>query len=221
MKHDLKVDWASHAAAKYACENWHYSKTLPVGKLVKAGVWENGRFVGVVIFAWGMNANLGKPYGLKMVQCCELVRVALNKHESPVSRIVKISLMLLKKKNPGIRLVVSFADPEEGHHGGIYQAGNWIFTGDSPKGNEWVLNGRRLNRRAYTGGSFGRKKMELPAGAIKRETKGKHRYLMPLDKEMRAKVLPLAKPYPKRPKLGDACDQQDSGGATPTRTLHG
>jgi hypothetical protein len=28
----------------------------------------------------------------------------------------------------------------------------------------------------------------------------KHRYLMPLDKEMSAKIAPLAKPYPKRVK---------------------
>jgi hypothetical protein len=31
-------------------------------------------------------------------------------------------------------------------------------------------------------------------------TKGKHKYLMPLDKEMSAKIAPLAKPYPKRVK---------------------
>jgi len=29
----------------------------------------------------------------------------------------------------GVRLVVSYADPAHGHHGGIYQAGNWVYLG--------------------------------------------------------------------------------------------
>ena len=42
---DLKVDWCSYEAAKYAVMHWHYSKTMPAGKTVKLGVWENGRFI--------------------------------------------------------------------------------------------------------------------------------------------------------------------------------
>ena len=38
---------------------------------------------------------------------------------------------------------------------------------------------------------------------------GKHRYLMPLDDEMRAKIAPLAKPYPKRPKQAMTGDHQE------------
>jgi hypothetical protein len=30
-------------------------------------------------------------------------------------------------------------------------------------------------------------------------TLGKYKYLMPLDKKMRQRVLPLSKPYPKKP----------------------
>jgi hypothetical protein len=36
---------------------------------------------------------------------------------------------------------------------------------------------------------------------------GKHRYLMPLDDDMRARILPLAKPYPKRAKQAMTDDQ--------------
>lgn len=50
-KADLRIDWATHEAARYACENWHYSGTVPVGKLAKVGAWERGEFVGVVLFA--------------------------------------------------------------------------------------------------------------------------------------------------------------------------
>lgn len=196
-KADLVIDWATHAAAKHACQHWHYSKSLPVGKLIRIGAWESKRFVGVILFAWGMNKSLGAPYGLAMNQCCELVRIALRDHKAPVTRMVALALKLVRKQSPGLRLIVSFADPEQGHTGGIYKAGNWIYTGQSAAGYEWRLNGKRLNKRAYTGHNFGNPKLAVPAGATKHKLQGKHRYLMPLDHDMRQQVLPLAKPYPR------------------------
>jgi hypothetical protein len=221
-KADLRIDWATHAAAKYACENWHYSKALPVGKMVKVGVWESGQFKGVLLFAWGMNKSLGSPYGLQMNECCELVRIALRSHEVPVSRMMALALKWLSKQSQGLRLVVSFADPAAGHHGGIYQATNWIYTGQSALNFEWRLNGKRLNKRAYTGNQFGKpeSKADVPVDAVRVKLPGKHRYLMPLDAEMQKRVLPLAKPYPKRAKEQDSENPSELGGATPTCTLH-
>lgn len=222
-KVDLKIDWATYAAAKYACEHWHYSKTVPVGKRIMIGVYEKNKFVGVVIFAWGMNNKLVQPYGLKMIEGCELARVALSKHTTPVSRIVAISIRFLKKHCPNIRIIVSFADPTEGHHGGIYQAGGWIYSGKTPQSFEWVLNGKRLHKRNYTGKGFRKNKTPIPHFAVKRQTQGKHRYLYPLDAAMREQILPLAKPYPKRAGSieNDApVLQRDEGGVIPTPALH-
>ena len=50
MKNDLKLDWCDIKAARFACMNWHYSKSVPVGKLVKVGVWENKKYIGCVLF---------------------------------------------------------------------------------------------------------------------------------------------------------------------------
>ncbi|HQY59816.1 MAG TPA: protein Mom [Polyangiaceae bacterium] len=195
----LKLDWCSHAAAKWAVENWHYSKTMPVSKNARLGVWEDGAFIGAVVFATGANMSLGAPYGLTSLEVCELVRVALKAHKAPVSRIVAIALRMLKKHCPGTRLVVSFADPMEGHTGGIYQAGGWLYTGRSSDSYEFRLNGKRLQKRAYTGFNFSDlKRQKLPPGAVKVPTVGKHRYLMPLDAEMRARLAGRAMPYPKR-----------------------
>lgn len=130
MATNLRLDWATHEASKYAVEHWHYSNCLPSGKSVKIGVWESDRFIGVIMFGLGATPNLSKKYNLKMTECCELTRVALTDHETPVSRIVAIALNFLKRSNPGIRIVVSFADEgSQGHHGGIYQAGNWVYSG--------------------------------------------------------------------------------------------
>ena len=83
-KLDLKLDWASFEAAKYACEKWHYSKCMPTGKTVKIGVWEDGKYIGVVIYSYGANNNAAKSFNLEQSQCCELTRVALTKHQSSV-----------------------------------------------------------------------------------------------------------------------------------------
>ena len=202
-KADLKIDWATHEAAKYACINWHYSKCLPVGKLVKVGAWESGKFIGVVLFGRGATPNLGSPYNLGQDECVELVRIALTKHENAVSRIAALAIKFLQKANPKLRLIVSFADQSQGHHGGIYQAGNWIYNGQGSSSRFWIVHGKITHPRTVIerGGSnslSGARNMDPSASAI--IVPGKHRYLMPLDSETRERIMPLAKPYPKRAK---------------------
>lgn len=212
-KVDLRIDWATHEAARHAVENWHYSKVLPVPPLVKVGVWESGNFVGVVIFSRGANNNLLKPFGLDHTSGCELTRIALTIHATPVSRIVRLAIAFLKKRNPGLRLVVSFADPSMSHHGGVYQAGNWIYTGQQPPTIEFVApDGKQWHGRMVS--KDGRKKVQGQYRKCWRydqcrpvEKPGKHRYLMPLDEAMRDQIAPLAKPYPKRAKQAMADDQ--------------
>ena len=63
-KADLKLDWCSHAAAKYAVEHWHYSRVMPAGKRIMIGVWERGQYIGAIIFSWGANNHIGNPLNL-------------------------------------------------------------------------------------------------------------------------------------------------------------
>jgi hypothetical protein len=203
VKPELKINWASHDAAKYACENWHYSKCLPVGKLVKVGAWEDGKFIGVVIFGRGANNNMLKPFGLEQDDGCELVRIALTKHVTPVSKIMAFAIRFLKKSQAGLQLIVSYADPEQGHHGGIYQACNWIYTGPSDKAVKVFYKGKWSHKKTVD--DAGVDQTNLP----KKIVQGKHRYLMALDKMMDAKIQPLAKPYPKRVKQAMTGDQPE------------
>ena len=204
-KADLRIDWATHAAAKYACENWHYSKSVPVPPLVKVGAWEDGKFIGVVIFSRGASSNLMKPYGLGQDEGCELTRISMTSHKTPVSRVVRLAMQFLKRNSPELRLIVSFADPQYGHHGGIYQAGNWIYVGDTAKGKEYWRDGKRLHSRQVSEKGWNiqqgvKRKTVKPSECKIVDTNGKHRYLMPLDADMKARIMPLAKPYPKRVK---------------------
>lgn len=211
---DLRIDWATHEAAKYACENWHYSKCIPKSKIAKIGVWESNIFIGVVLFGVGATSDLVKRYGLMPNEGCELVRVALRQHKTPVSRIISIALKFLRDTFPGLRLVVSFADPEQGHHGGIYQAGNWIFAGNTQASDEYIYKGKRWQGRSFRNSHKGMEKhpdVQIVKGS------SKHRYLMPLDEEMRKRILPLAKPYPKRAKqaMASSPEAQRQGGTDP------
>jgi hypothetical protein len=225
-KIELKIDWATYEAAKYACENWHYSKVIPVGKLVKIGAWENGKYIGCVIYGRGANNNMLKPFGLNADEGCELVRIALTKHETPVSKILAFSLRFLKKQSPELRLVVSYADEDQKHHGGIYQASNWIYDGlkNANTMGAFIINGKKTHRKSVH--SKGIKQTitavrnHLDKNASIFYTKGKHRYLMPLDNEIRQRIIPLSKPYPKRTKEQESGFPPDLGGASPTCALH-
>lgn len=169
---------------------------MPIGKLIKIGVWENEKFIGVIIFSRGANKGLGSPFVLTQTECCELTRVALTTHKTPVSRIIKISLKLLKQIS-NMKLIVSFADEEQNHHGGIYQAGNWIYSGMTNAADEYLYKGRRYHGRAFRK-SMGSHLNYLDKGLQIIKGSSKHRYLMPLCDSIRPIILELKQPYPKR-----------------------
>lgn len=216
-KSSLLLNWATIGASKYACENWHYSRILPTGKIVKIGVWEFGKFIGVVLFSRGASPHLGTKFKLKQTEICELTRVALSSHATRVSRIISIALKFLKTHCPGIKLVVSFADPEYGHSGGIYKAGNWIYSGASGETIEYLVRGRWRHVRGAYAFVKGRE-----SSFKTRTRRGKHRFLMPLDLPTKELALTFSKPYPKRAEsiANDVPFFQDGeGGVTPTSAL--
>ena len=202
----LKIDWAKHEAATYACKNWHYSQCVPVGKMVKVGAWEDGNFIGVVCFSRGANRFMLSPYGLSQDQGCELTRIALREHQTPVSKILSIALKFLKKSNTKLKLVVSYADQDQNHHGGIYQASNWIYTGlkNANTLGAFIVHGRKTHPKTIHSRGVKQNidaiRQKLDPNATVHYTKGKHCYLMPLDQEIKKSISHLSKPYPKRVK---------------------
>ena len=227
----LRLDWCGWDAAVYACTHWHYSGTVPQPPLIRIGVWEDAAYIGCVLFGRGANNNLLRPYGLAATEGAELVRVALRSHVSPVSRIVAIAMRLVRASNPGLRLFVSHADPNQGHAGGIYQAGGWIYAGTTAPYTAYIdATGRRWHSRMISSSGvakvYGQRRAVLrPDQCDAVPLAGKHRYLMPLDDEMRQRIAPLARSYPKKPtcatSIGSdaAPDRGAQGGATPTVAL--
>lgn len=226
MTAQLTVAPCSHQAAKYAVEHWHYSGALPPPKLVRFGIWEDDTFTGAIVYGRGATEKLAAPYGLHPTEACELVRVALTDHQTPVSALIARTLTLLRERSPGLRLVVSFADPAHGHHGGIYQAGNWLYMGTTAPSKTYVdpATGRRYHERVVSPTGWKRqygqyKRVPRPADLVAERLPGKHRYVYPLDKAMRRTLTKNAKPYP--PPCGRGLDGEPtrshrvSAGSTP------
>lgn len=214
-KAELKIDWARHDAAVYSCKNWHYSKCIPIGKMVKVGVWENKKFIGVVLFSRGANRFLLSPYGLEQDNGCELTRIALREHITPVSKILSIALKFLKKSSPKLKLVVSYADQDQNHHGGIYQASNWVYTGlkNANTMGAFIVNGKKTHPKTIHSRGVKQNidavRKKLDPNATIHYTKGKHCYLMPLDQETKKSISHLSKPYPKRVKQAMTDNQSE------------
>lgn len=224
-KAQLRLDWASYKAAKYAVMNWHYSRTMPAGKLVKVGVWENGEFIGVVLFGRGANNNLAQSLSVTSQECAELVRVALREHQAPVTRIVAIAIRFLREACPGLKVLASYADPAQGHHGGIYQGGNWLYQGRSRAQRELLFNGEFMHKRTATSrfGTASPKKISALTGAqVEYGPKAwKHIYALPLSQALRPVIESRAKPYPKREKHAmDAPSVTAAVKRRPSRSKH-
>ncbi len=207
---DLRLDFCSHAAVKHAVMRWHYSRALPAFKLVRIGVWESGRFVGAILYGVGANRHISRPFKLRDTEVCELVRVALapaSTRKHPTSKCVAISLKLLKRQSPGLRLVVSYADAGQGHVGTIYQATNWIFLGAATQPYLRVKGKIEHPRTLYD--RYGRGGQSLPwlqanvdPNAQRVKMPAKLKYAMPLDREVREQLKPLAQPYVKKVSAG-------------------
>ena len=196
----MSLRFCTRETAAYAVKNWHYSRSMSGGLVVAMAVWEEQRFVGAIVYGVGATSALCRPYGLQPKEGCELVRVALRAHNAPVSQMVSESLKMLRRTQPGLRLVVSFADPLHGHTGGIYQAGNWIYAGTTPPDRAFIVGGRRYHSRSIGSRGWVQTEQWLRAHvdptARQVSTPPKHRYLMPLDRAMRRSIAGRAQPYP-------------------------
>jgi hypothetical protein len=198
---ELYLDWCSHKAAKYAVTKWHYSGTMPFGKALKIGVWEDDIFIGAIVYARGVSKNIGSPFDLTQTEVCELQRVALNDHDNHVSKMLSISRSMVSDQSPGIKCLVSYADSNQGHHGGIYRADNWYYIGKTGGKRFLSINGKQRHTRSvgkeYGTHSIKKLKKILQTEDIEYvEGEPKYKYAYPLTDRIEQKLKQMSQPYP-------------------------
>lgn len=182
---------ASSVAKRIIAEN-HYLRTFPTG-------WTRSYLHDdvLVVFSIPANKNLGPYLFGPDVQVRELARLwAPDNHEpNALSRAVSAAIKRLKTDSPEVCALVSFADPNVGHHGGVYQAMSWIYTGQSSESRGYLAeDGRIVARRAFHSNKVSR----VPDLPVVRRV-GKHRYAKPLNKYAARRLRLPALPYPMRP----------------------
>lgn len=212
----MRLEIASHKAIKYACMNFHYAKAVPNVGMAFNVFNGNNEWCGVICYGIGATNNIGKPYGLNQGQVIELLRMALNGKQESTTKALSLSIKLAKKKNPNVKLIVSYADSEQGHYGIIYQATNWFYTGFSVDTN-LIVDGKREHRRTLGSrlGTCSSEKIKAMGKDVKiLRTLPKWKYIYPLDKSLIPLCKSLSKPYPKKHAAvaqGSASDIQSGG----------
>ncbi len=189
---------ASYKAIKYACLNFHYAKSVPVNVFGYSVFNDKNEWCGVILYGSGASNNLGKQLKLNQGQYVELVRMALNGKQEITSKVLSLSLKLIKKDLPLIKAIISFADNGQKHLGIIYQATNWIYTGEFKGDKEYYIKGRWMHPRTVGSINGSRAKDKLPKGTIIRQGSSKYRYIYPITKKIKKDCEILKKPYPKK-----------------------
>lgn len=200
----MRLEKASYKAMQYACLKFHYAKRMPNSAFGYSVFNNKDEWCGVVLFNRG-NIAIEKPFGINKGEAAELIRVAFNGKQEATSKAVSISIRLLMKDCPLIRLLVSYADKEASHFGTIYQAMNWFYIGERKSNPKWIhpVSGKEIHDRNVTPTGFvktfgGIKRMWRKDELIRKDVSEKRKYIYPLDKSLIPLCRSLSKPYPKK-----------------------
>ena len=199
----MLLTFANRYAMDFACKKFHYTEKVPAGIVIGYNVYsEKEEWCGCIIYGTGTSPYIASPYNKWQGQVLELVRIALNGKQNNVSKPLSVSLKLIKKDIPLLDLVVSYADANQKHHGGIYQATNWIYIGEFAREKGIKIKGEIIHRRTvssrYGNCRMGWLRENVDPNAKKIDGKPKFKYLYPLNNNMKEKVKDLSKPYPKQ-----------------------
>lgn len=118
----------------------HYAKRMPSVSFA-FGLFIDQKLEGVVTYGSPPSAPLrsgicGPDYAPNIL---ELNRLCLkNNRRNEASFLVSKSLKMID----GDRIIISFADTEQGHVGYVYQATNFIYCGLSANRTDWKVRGK-------------------------------------------------------------------------------
>lgn len=173
----------------------HYSHSVPSGKSLYFAFED-----AIVVYSIPANNNLSKFLVGEPNAVWELSRLwAPDGHrENLLTQAIAVTLSEFRREEPTCKAVVSYADPNAGHSGGVYKAASWVFTGQSEESRLYKdTQGNLVSRRAFHSGKTGMKKADILAkGYIQLRAPGKLRFVKALSARYR-KI--ISKRFPTRP----------------------
>lgn len=183
----LELSGLSLKRAKAQILTHHYTHGLPSGK-------SHWLAFGSAIVVWSIPANCNiAAYLLNgLGSVWELSRLwAPDGHEKNLltKAIGAAVKWIVKTEKPD--LLVSYADPNAGHIGGVYRAASWIYSGQSEDTRNFLApDGQRRARRSFHSGPKHMTRAQVEAlGYVEVNLPGKHRYVKPVTKKAREAIL--------------------------------
>ena len=160
-------DYKVKSIAFNECKEWflrkHYLKRLASFTYI-FGLYKLNYLVGVCSYGRPVSHSLvkGSFKGHYQNNFLELNRLVINENleKNCLSYFLSKTLKMLPKPT----VVVSYADTSLGHHGYIYQATNWIYTGLSAKRKDYKIKGMNLHSASLLdreGRNIGKGKIKL------------------------------------------------------------
>ena len=190
-------------ARRYIIKN-HYSHGCHNAPSACYGLFWNGELIGVLVFAVSCSENvrasiLGQGTEGEITELHRL-HILDGTPKNTESFFVARCLRLLKIDMPEIKIVISFADPMEGHVGTIYQATNALYYGTSGSTTFYIDGSGRVRHPRQNGKNITSHDAKK-RGWIPTKREGKHRYLWILDSDIERSDLKVG--FRKYPKLSD------------------
>lgn len=142
---ELRVEKVSLKVVKDLLIHKHYLHRLP-NSVASYGIFApTGELVGVITYG-----ELNSPHAVRGFRVryalpsagrlLELTRLWLDDRciKNSESRVIRISLKLLRRDIPSVCAIVAYADPSMNHSGTIYKAANFKDAGLGPQRFDWV-----------------------------------------------------------------------------------
>lgn len=199
---DILVTPVSMGLAKQVIVQGHYLHSMPGGSKLAFGVFALGRMLGAVILGAGPAMAYRLVEGAVPDDCVTLSRLWLS-DELPKNSESKVLGVVLRSlgRHTKLKIVISYADPSQGHLGTIYQATGWIYTGLSEAMPLYDIGDGKLHHSRSLAHSYGTHSLKhfqrqgVPITTVPQSRK--HRYLYFLDGDWRARLNVEEQTYPK------------------------
>lgn len=203
----IKTKYKVKVISSYQCKEWclkkHYAKRLPPIEYAFALFDDAGFTQGIVTYGTPVSNTLRNLWNGEF-KLMELNRLVINEglEKNVLSFLVSQSL----KKMPAPMVIVSYADTSQNHHGYIYQATNWIYTGLSLPFKDYYIRGmEHLHAGTIMDMSRGQEnrvewlRQKFGEDLIMIDRPRKHRYFMFIGNKKDCKKMKQMLPYEIQP----------------------
>ena len=189
--------------ARQLVEKHHYLHSLPGGTSLAFGAFTGSRLRGALTLGVGPLKAHSLVQGASPKDCLTLTRLWLYDElpKNSESRFIGVVLRFLRRYT-SLKFLVSYADPAQGHLGGIYQATNWVYTGPSEAMPLYDIGDGKARHSRSLSHAYGTHSVQHFSrhGVLVKlvPQQAKHRYLYFLDGAWRGRLEVPELAYPKR-----------------------